>query len=199
MLLLSGRYDSEECRLILDVFKKHAATNVEIEGLRFVLYQHLGETEKRNEALETLEREARGKPQFRVEGVCFCEKVVGFRAVVPVARPAFAAGDRVTIYGEFQGMAVRSAPGGQSEQQMQIFLSVLDEGGKTVDTVEFLGRDAGTRRLAAHEGSETRSYFVGEYALPASLRPGRYQLRLSATDLVAQAETQAVISLEVKP
>jgi hypothetical protein len=198
VLLLSGRYDSEDCRQILEVFRKHTLTNVEIEALKFVLYQHLGEMEKRNEALESIEREARGKPQFRLEGVCFSEKVVGFRAVVPLASSVFAPGDRVQIYGEFQGAVARSAPGGQAEQQIQVFLSVLDEEGKTVDTAEFLSRADGTRRLAPHEGPETRSYFVGEYAIPKSLRPGRYQLRLSGTDLVAQTEAQSVLSFDVK-
>ncbi len=198
LLLISGRFDSEECRLILDVFKKHEFTNLELEGLKFVLYQRLGETEKRTECLEYLERETRGTLQFRLEGVCFCEKAVGYRAVVPVRRSVFRPGAYVQIYGEFSGAATRSTPAGYLEQQIQVYLTLLYEAGTTVDTVELLSRSDGTRRLSSNEQPDTKSYFLGTYRLPQSLAPGTYQLRLAATDLVGQTEAHAVLSFKVE-
>jgi len=199
LLLFTEQFDGEACRRILEVFRRHPQTTLELQGLLFALYQHLGEIQKRNEVFTTLSEALKGTPAFRLEGVCFCEKVVGYRAVVPVVKAVFPPGRTVTIYGEFEGAAVRSLTGGAREQQIQIYLTVLDSNGTVIDTVEFLSRRDGTRRLSPGETASTRSYFVGSYTLAQTLKPGKYQLRLTATDLVGHKESHADLQFEVIP
>ncbi len=201
-LLLTEDFDGKNGTKAKKYIEQIQLSNMELEGLKFVLYQRLGDYRKRNQALNNLIREANRHQKFKLENGRFCKKVLSYRQYIDVPSvsniPVFHPGAEVTVYCEFSGAKFRSIPGGKREQQLQAYLSVLDSQKQVIDTILFLNPENGRRLLQPNERFHSESYLTGSYRLPAFLRPGIYNLRIETTDMVGEETDQVLLSFRVE-
>lgn len=202
LLMLTGRDNGEACRKILNSLERFAlASNLELEGLKFSLYQNFAKVNKRNGALTFIMKKLKKNMggRFKLEEVRFCKKVLAFRQYLNVPEPvSFAPGQQVTIYCEFIGADSMIRPNSQDrEQQIEVYLQLLNDKEQIVDIIPFLKREHGTRILKPDDFYNDRSYINGVYNIPDSLRPGKYRIKLSATDLVSKDVAYAFLDFDI--
>ncbi|WP_169974146.1 hypothetical protein [Tautonia rosea] len=115
---------------------------------------------------------------FRVARIAFCQEVLGFDRIKPFATESFQSGQEILIYAEVEGVHYLPEETGHVSQLFT--------------TLEILGDRDATPRWSNDFPVEDRcsrprhDYFVGyRLALPESLTPGRYRLRLAQRDLLS--------------
>lgn len=121
---------------------------------------------------------------FRVGRVAFCREVLGFDQIKPFDAETLQAGQKVLVYTEVEG--VHYLPEDDAHvSRLSTTLEILDEG-KT--------RPRWSKVFPVEDrcSRPRHDYFVGyRLALPESLTPGRYRLRVSQHDLLSGQEDAA--------
>ena len=142
------------------------------------------------DALELLE-------PLRITEFVLCRKVLGFGAFETVDPMTIRSGQSVIIYCELSGLRYAFEDGSYRSRITSKLELVKGEGGQVVWSQSLGSADDLCRR-------RRRDYYVNyRIALPSSLPPGPYRLRLTQNDLVGQqttdAELRVALHSEVTP
>ncbi|MEW4566431.1 hypothetical protein AB1L88_01060 [Tautonia sp. JC769] len=123
-------------------------------------------------------------PAFRIARIAFCREVLGFDRIKPVDPEALEAGEKVLIYAEVEGVHYLPEADGHISR-LSTTLEILDDGGLRPLWTDVLPVEDRCSR-------PRHDYFVGyRLALPESLPPGPYRLRVSQHDLLSGHEDAA--------
>jgi hypothetical protein len=133
------------------------------------------------------------QPPFALSELRICAKVHGFGSIEPLDPAKLQAGQRVLLYCEVGGIAY--------EPLDDLVRSRLSS------RIEIQGANNGPILWSYDLGSaedvcrrRRRDYFVNYVLeLPRGLAPGRYQVRLSQTDLVSSRSTSAELAIQIIP
>ena len=188
LLLYTERFDGEECKKVMEVLAKLPLRDMECAGLQFVLFSRLGERRLRDESFAYIERMLQGRPEFRVDNLCFCEKVLGLGRVKKIENPIFARGGWITVYGECRGATVRTLPQGGAQLEIEAYLRVLDMEDRVVDIAQIVGGAQGIQTLEAGADPAAPTFFYGQYRVSSRIKPGSYKLQVSVKDVVGRTE-----------
>lgn len=130
------------------------------------------------------ERPAAGSGAFRLERVSFATRIEGPGQFTSADAEDLTPGATVYIYGEFRDAAAvleqADTPG--YRRHFSGNLTLLDRGGRVLDTIEFLPRERG-----AHVSPRPDDLvnFWARFSVPADLSAGPYRVAIHATDVLA--------------
>jgi hypothetical protein len=127
-----------------------------------------------------------------VRNAAFCEKVYGFGAYEPIARPRFRSGEEATLYAEVDHYRSASTARGY-HTSLATHYRVLDAAGKVVDEGDF-------PVVEDHCLSVRRDFHI-QYgvAFPESLAPGAYRIELVINDQLGKKSGTDAVAFEIVP
>lgn len=132
-------------------------------------------------------------PALEIAELRLCRKVNGFGSYEPADPDACKAGQVVFLYCEMEGVRAR-VEGDLFRYQLSSTVEVLPETGDRAIWSQALG----TADDVCHR--RRRDYYLhGRFQLPKDLDPGRYRLRLTQRDQIADRETSRSIAIAIRP
>jgi hypothetical protein len=135
--------------------------------------------------------EATSRSELAIVALCFCRRVDGFGSYDPAERDSLEPGRSVGLYWEVEGLKTER-DGDWFKTRLSCSLAIVPEGveepawRRTLDPAE----DACRR--------PRRDFFVNtRLTIPDSLKPGRYELRLTLEDRVAKQSVSQTLPFAV--
>ncbi|WP_152050978.1 hypothetical protein [Tautonia marina] len=127
---------------------------------------------------------------LRVGRIAFCREVLGFDRIKPFDSETLQAGQKILVYAEVEGVHYLPEDGGQVSR-LSTTLEILDDGESPL-------RWSNVVPVEDRCSRPRHDYFVAyRLALPESLAPGRYRLRVSQHDLLSGQEDAAETSFVI--
>ena len=145
------------------------------------------------EELRAAQRALEDHAPLEMTDLALCRKVNGFGDYEPLEPAARKAGQTVVLYAELTGLTFEPAADAY-RSRLASRVELLHESGEPAVWSLALGtaEDRCRRRR--------RDYYINNrFNLPENLKPGRYRLRSSQTDLVSGRTTSREVSLEITP
>ena len=134
---------------------------------------------------------------FRVVRMTFAKAIDGPGEFCTLPSRDVKPGNTVYIYGEFEDFAVTAAEDGKADTNVCAFsasFELVDEEGGIVEELEFLSAKHGRQHVAT--STETVNFWA-RYRIPKGLEPGRYHLRIRATDRIGNAQALSQLGFAV--
>ncbi len=143
------------------------------------------------ESLQVATELLRGPGRFQVRGLAFCKRIRGYDNVERLETATFSAGQPVLLYSEVDHFVSEPVDGG-FHTKLSSSLDLLGPGGHTAWRQVFAA-------VEDQSDGPRRDFFMSHsFRLPAHLAPGRYNLRLTLHDELANRTTSAVIQLTIR-
>jgi hypothetical protein len=143
------------------------------------------------ESLQVATELLRGPGRFQVRGLAFCRRIRGYDNIERLETTAFAAGQPLLLYSEVEHFFSEPTDGG-FHTKLSSALELIAPGGQTVWRQDF---------AAVEDMSDAprRDFFLSHsLRLPAKLSPGRYILRITLHDELADRTTTGTIALTIR-
>lgn len=145
-----------------------------------------------------VEEPAETASAFRLVSVTFASKIRGPGDFEPLNKRVFDPGDRVLIYGEFEGFEEEPPQAEEDPTYTRSFsgrLRLVNTKAKLIDTFIFLEPSKATYRSEQRSGVVN---FWARYKFPDDLPPGDYQVRVEGTDLIGGNEASTILGLRIR-
>jgi len=137
---------------------------------------------KQLEALENLRGLVRAKADLKVPAVVICNAIEGYGRYTPIEPPEFKAGQQnlVLVYIEVDNFGTEKTSSGLHRTLLSVRQSLLNKAGEEL----WSSRDENIEDLARQQ---RRDFYltIGPLAIPKSLGPGEYLLKVEVEDMLA--------------
>lgn len=133
----------------------------------------------------------RGPGRLQAENLAFCRRIRGYGNVDRIESTAFTRGQPMLLYSEVEHFFTEPVLGGGFRTRLSSTLELLDAAGDVVWSQEFAA-------VEDHSSGPRRDYFMSHsFRLPANLATGRYYVRLTLHDELADRSASGGIALAV--
>ena len=148
------------------------------------------------EAIETLRTLVRDKADLQVPKVELCSAIEGFGRYEPISPPDFRVGARnlVLLYIEVDNFQCEKTPSGMYRTLLSVRQSLLSKSGEELWTQ----RDENIEDLARQRRSDFY-LTIGPLAIPKSLGPGEYVMKVEVEDVIAGKMNSNVAKFKMVP
>lgn len=148
------------------------------------------------DAIETLRALVREKADLRVPKVELCSAIDGFGRYEPISPPDFrvAARNLVLLYIEVDNFQCEKTPSGMYRTLLSVRQSLLSKTGEELWTQ----RDENIEDLARQRRSDFY-LTIGPLAIPKSLGPGEYVMKVEVEDVIAGKMNSNVAKFKMVP
>jgi hypothetical protein len=128
----------------------------------------------------------RGPGRLQAKNLAFCRRIRGYGNVDRIESTAFTRGQPMLLYSEVEHFFTEPVLGGGFRTRLSSTLELLDAAGDVVWSQEFAA-------VEDHSSGPRRDYFMSHsFRLPANLATGRYYVRLTLHDELADRSALAV-------
>lgn len=132
----------------------------------------------------------RGPGRFQPRGLAFCSRIRGFGNIDRIDSNSFRPGQPVLLYSEVEHFLSEPELGG-FRTRISSRVELLDAGGRVIWNQDFAAIDDTS-------GGPRRDFFLSyRFALPQTVAPGIYSIRLTLCDELANRSASAAIALSI--